>query len=99
MENKQDIEYEFLQIFSRFYKCINMLHVPLSLLMQVSGMSTAQSPTLQDWAKGWAEFSMIPLVVVKSSVVSLLLLPQSPERQTGYDYQSNWIVPESSRDN
>lgn len=56
------------------------LLLPFSLLLQVEGMFTAQAPTLQDKAKGWGEFSMIPLLVVKSSVVSLLLLPQRPER-------------------
>lgn len=52
--------------------------VPLSVLIQEVGMFGIQSPTLQDRAKGWAEFSIMPLLVVKSSVVSALLLPQSP---------------------
>lgn len=56
----------------------NMLS-PLSVLMQVLGMFTAHVSTLQDRAKGCAEFSMIPLLVLKSSVVSLLLFPQRPE--------------------
>lgn len=56
----------------------NMLS-PLSVLMQVLGMFTEQASTLQDRAKGCAEFSMIPLQVLKSSVVSLLLFPQRPE--------------------
>lgn len=47
-------------------------------------MFGVQRPTLQDSAKGSGEFSMIPLLLVKSSVVSLLLLPQRPERQSYY---------------
>lgn len=67
--------------------------LPLSLLLQVDGMFTAQVPTLQDKAKGWAEFSVIPLLVVKSSMVSLLLLPQRPERKTNCKSNPNWIMP------
>lgn len=48
--------------------------------MHVLGMFTVQAPRLQDRAKGSAESSMMPLLLVKSSVPSLLPLPQRPER-------------------
>lgn len=40
-----------------------------------------QLPIDQDWAKSWTELSMIPLKVVKSSLVSLLKVPQRPIKQ------------------
>lgn len=50
--------------------------LPVSVLMHpVIGV---QLPIDQDWAKSWAELSMIPLKVVKSSLVSLLKVPQRP---------------------
>lgn len=70
--------------FLRF-TVVHIENVPLSVLIQVVGMFTEHVVKLQDRAKGWAEFSTIPLLVVKSSVVSLLLLPQRPERQTGFN--------------
>lgn len=51
------------------------------MLEQGFGMLTAHVPKVHDRAKAWAEFSIIPQLVVKSSLVSLLLLPQRPERE------------------
>lgn len=69
---------------------------PLSVFMQLLGMFTKHGVRLQDRAKGWAEFSMILLLVVKSSVVSLLLLPQRPEKQTGFNVRQR--VSQQSED-
>ena len=48
----------------------------------MSGMSCTQLSTDQERAKGSAEFSTIPLLVVKSSLESPLKFPQSPATDT-----------------
>ena len=48
----------------------------------MSGMSCTQLSTDQERAKGSAEFSTIPLLVVKSSLESPLKFPQRPATDT-----------------
>lgn len=56
-------------------------------------MFTLQVPNVQDRANVWAEFSTIPLLVVKSSLVSLLLFPQRPERKGEGHYSWLELIP------
>lgn len=92
---KQYILYKSIHIIPTFQK-LNYSKIPLLVLMQMKGMISEHTFILQDRVKALTEFSMIPLLVVKSSVVSLLQLPQRPERQTDYNYKSNWIMRQSS---